>query len=74
MTNGRIRTVLICLVAAAVLAPSLMAQIPTGTVQGRVADAEGQGLPGVVVSAASTACARLSRSSTSVRVTCRRVM
>jgi hypothetical protein len=55
MTTGTIRTVLICLVVAAVLAPALTAQIPTGTIQGRVTADDGQDLPGVVVSATSPA-------------------
>lgn len=49
------RTLLICLLAVAVLVPSLAAQVPTGTIQGRVADSGGDPLPGVVVSASSPA-------------------
>jgi hypothetical protein len=46
---------LVCLVAALLAAPQVRAQNPTGTLTGRVTDAQGAGLPGVTVSATSAA-------------------
>lgn len=54
-TNQLARVLGIGLAAFLLLAPSLFAQLPTGTATGRVIDQDGAGLPGVTVTAASSA-------------------
>ena len=54
-TNQIARVMGIALAAVLLLAPTLFAQLPTGTATGRVVDADNAGLPGVTVSAASSA-------------------
>ena len=44
-----------CFLAGLILAPALLAQIPTGTLTGRVQDESGAALPGVTVTATSPA-------------------
>lgn len=54
-TNQLARVMGIALAAVMLLAPTLFAQLPTGTATGRVVDADNAGLPGVTVSATSSA-------------------
>ena len=54
-TNQIARVLGIGLAAVLLLAPTLFAQLPTGTATGRVIDADGGGLPGVTVTASSSA-------------------
>ncbi len=51
--SNRRMTLWVCLAVGLLLAPQVLAQVPTGTLKGDVTDEQGSGLPGVTVTATS---------------------